>query len=356
MPLHVSHAKAFTNDIGESLLPSVRHHLRFIGVEEKIASFGFHKKPGATIKLSQLKRGAWFLDTDFLALGRDNYAWNVTRSEFDRILLDHAESTGVHVFRSTNVTSLYFSGKRPTSAQWNHGTSSWSGTIAFDYLIDASGRAGLIASHYLQNRRSNASLRNVAMWAKWRNTDASARGTAMEGATYIEALSDQSGWAWFIPLHDGVASVGIVRTQIAFNQALRSRDYRLKLSESFEATPLKDAITTSSSVASCSDHDSSTSGQSTVVWDSTVLLSSLSSSPSPFSRGDACITPTATGKLYIDALDLAPTVNRLLGCKGEPESTTVYTARDYSYCASYYAGEHFRLVGDAAGALLYSNI
>jgi hypothetical protein len=30
--------------IGESLLPSVRHHLRFIGAEEKVASFGFLKK------------------------------------------------------------------------------------------------------------------------------------------------------------------------------------------------------------------------------------------------------------------------------------------------------------------------
>ena len=144
-------------------------------------------------------------DTDFIALGHDNNAWNVvrtlrtltiisiigtqTRSEFDKILLDHAESTGTHVFQSTRVSSLTFSGKRPISALWIHGPSSQSGTITFDYLVDASGRAGLMSNRYLKNRRFNASLKNVATWAYWRNTDVYARGTTAEGSPYFEALS-----------------------------------------------------------------------------------------------------------------------------------------------------------------------
>jgi len=142
-----------------------------------------------------------------MALGPGNNAWNVvrtlfpvhrfwicnrqlqTRSEFDKILLDHAEITGTQVFQSTKVLSLDFSGERPVSAQWTHGPSSHSGTITFDYLIDASGRAGLMSNRYLKNRRFNASLKNVAMWAYWRNTDVYARGAAAEGAPYFEALS-----------------------------------------------------------------------------------------------------------------------------------------------------------------------
>jgi hypothetical protein len=34
----------FRYHIGESLLPSVRHHLRFIGADDKVDSFGFFKK------------------------------------------------------------------------------------------------------------------------------------------------------------------------------------------------------------------------------------------------------------------------------------------------------------------------
>jgi hypothetical protein len=46
-----------------------------------------------------------------------------------------------------------------------------------------------MSNRYLKNRRLNASLKNVAMWAYWRNTDVYARGAAAEGATYFEALS-----------------------------------------------------------------------------------------------------------------------------------------------------------------------
>jgi hypothetical protein len=35
--------------IGESLLPSIRHHLRFISAEEKVASYGFFKKVRLTL-------------------------------------------------------------------------------------------------------------------------------------------------------------------------------------------------------------------------------------------------------------------------------------------------------------------
>jgi len=35
--------------------------------------------------------------------------------------------------------------------------------------------------------------------------------------------------------------------------------------------------------------------------------------------------------------------------RADPDSETVRTASDYSYSATSYAGERFRLVGDAAG-------
>jgi hypothetical protein len=103
--------------------------------------------------------------------------------------LDHAEITGAQVFQSTKVASLNFSGERPISAEWTHGPSSQSGTITFDYLVDASGRAGLMSSRYLKNRRFNDNLKNIAMWTYWKDTDIYARGKKSEGAIYIEALT-----------------------------------------------------------------------------------------------------------------------------------------------------------------------
>jgi flavin-dependent dehydrogenase len=39
---------------------------------------------------------------------------------------------------------------------------------------------------------------------------------------YCGLLADESGWAWFIPLHDGTASVGVVMNQKAFNGKAKS--------------------------------------------------------------------------------------------------------------------------------------
>ncbi|KAI0305155.1 hypothetical protein B0F90DRAFT_1701776 [Multifurca ochricompacta] len=295
------------------------------------------------MKFNQFKKVSY---TDFMALGHDNNAWNV----FDKILLDHAETTGVRVFQSTKVTSLSFSGERPISAQWTHGPSSQSGTISFDYLVDASGRAGLMSNRYLKNRRFNSSLKNIAMWAYWENTDVYARGAAAEGAPYFEALTDESGWAWFIPLRESLTSVGIVRDQNAFNQSARSHGPRG--SQSFMPSPttplmgIWDASPTSSSADSYSLSSANVPSCGTPP-------SSPSSPTHPFSPGGSWCTLPGAEQRYLKALDLTPGVKRLLGpdgvlLRGELESDTVRTASDYSYSASCYAGENFRIIGDAA--------
>ncbi|KAI0264704.1 hypothetical protein BC834DRAFT_1042243 [Gloeopeniophorella convolvens] len=332
--------------IGESLLPSIRHHLRFIEAEEKVVSHGFIKKPGAAMKFNQFKKEAY---TDFMALGHDNNAWNVTRSEFDKILLDHAESTGVHVFQSTKVTSLVFSGDRPVSAQWTHGPSMRSGAIAFDYLVDASGRAGIMSNRYLKNRRYNESLKNVATWAYWKDADIYARGTDAEGTPFFEALSDESGWAWFIPLSRTLTSVGVVRDQASFNLAARSHNYS---SQSFTPSPTSKPMRfwDISPTPSCLGSSSPTS---TRPPSRDTPPSSPASPGFPFSPGGSLSSSVGLEQRYLSALDLAPGVKQLLGSsgnmpRGEPDTDTVRTASDYSYAASSYAGENYRIVGDAA--------
>lgn len=85
--------------------------------------------------------------------------------------------------------------------------------------------------------------------------------------------------------------------------------------------------------------------------------SSPSSPTLPFSPGGSCSAPVGAEQRYLKALGLTPGVKRLLGIdsvivRGESEADTVRTASDYSYSASSYAGEHFRIVGDAAGMWL----
>lgn len=102
---------------------------------------------------------------------------------------------------------------RPISATYTKKADNTSGVIKFDYIVDASGRVGLLNTKYLKNRHYNTTLKNVANWAYFEDAGLYGGGTARSGAPFFEALRDESGWAWFIPLHDGTHSIGVVMNQ-----------------------------------------------------------------------------------------------------------------------------------------------
>ncbi|KAG6875678.1 Flavin-dependent halogenase armH2 [Termitomyces sp. T32_za158] len=110
------------------------------------------------------------------------------RSEFDELLLRHASVSGVKVFEGANVTDIKFSGERPVSAIYEIEGNKRE-EIHFDYLIDASGRTGLLSTKYLKNRRFTNSLRNMALWGYWTGGIRYAQGTDRENAPWLEALT-----------------------------------------------------------------------------------------------------------------------------------------------------------------------
>ncbi|PHH67804.1 hypothetical protein CDD82_1108 [Ophiocordyceps australis] len=207
--------------IGESMLPSMRHFLKFIDCYEKWDAHGFNVKNGGAFRLNWSRPESY---TDFIAAGgSQGYAWNVIRSEADELLFKHAGECGVKTFDETKVASIEFAPReadapenqpfgRPVSATWTRKDGS-SGVIAVDYIVDASGRNGLLSTRYLKNRAYNQGLKNIANWAYWKGAGVHGVGTFKEGAPYFEALKDASGWVWFIPLHNGTTSVGVVQNQ-----------------------------------------------------------------------------------------------------------------------------------------------
>ncbi|KAJ6604263.1 putative halogenase, partial [Mycena vulgaris] len=268
--------------IGESLLPSCRPFLRFIGAEDLVKRHGFAEKPGAAVKLNQYKREGY---TDFISLDPEGGAWNVVRSEFDELLLRHAGSCGVAICEGVKVNKINFDHTNtPRSAEWEAKDGN-TGTLTFEYLVDASGRQGIMSTRYLRNRRVNKSLRNVACWGYWKGTSmyASANFSNRKNAPWFEALTDETGWCWFIPLHNGTVSVGVVLME-----------------------------------------ESSISKKRTMQAENNTLKNH-----------------------YLSQLQLAPGLMQLLGVSGELVSD-IKSAGDYSYSATNYAGPHYRLVGDAA--------
>jgi len=85
------------------------------------------------------------------------------RAEFDDALFRHAGAKGAHIFDAHKVTSLQFSADdpgRPIGAEWSSATEpTLTGSIAFDYLIDASGRQGILATKYHKDRTVTESMK-----------------------------------------------------------------------------------------------------------------------------------------------------------------------------------------------------
>ncbi|KAG6885241.1 hypothetical protein C0993_004535 [Termitomyces sp. T159_Od127] len=171
--------------VGETILPSCRYFLAFIGAEVPIKNHGFLIKPGGAVKLKQEIRETY---ANFVEFDAENTAWNVVRSQFDDLLLRHASASGVKVFEGVKVTDIRFSGERPVSAIYET-EGNKRDEIHFEYLIDASGRTGLMSTKYLKNRRFTNTLMNMAFWGYWAGGIKYAQGTDRENAPWIEALT-----------------------------------------------------------------------------------------------------------------------------------------------------------------------
>ncbi|HLL45964.1 MAG TPA: FAD-dependent oxidoreductase, partial [Longimicrobiaceae bacterium] len=120
--------------IGESLLVALNHIFDVLGLREKLEAHGFQKKTGAFFEWGYER---WLFDWSKLP-GQHRSSFQVKRSEFDHLLLEHAKSQGVQVHEGVLARSLVFDGDRPVRATWQVVGGDAAGEIDFDYLVDAS--------------------------------------------------------------------------------------------------------------------------------------------------------------------------------------------------------------------------
>ncbi|KZV76668.1 FAD/NAD-binding domain-containing protein [Peniophora sp. CONT] len=198
--------------VGESMLPSMRNFLKHIDLEDDFSAQGYLDKPGALFKFDPSGPGSY---TDFRVLGPGHSTWNVIRAESDELMLRHAAKKGVKVFEETRVSSIEFTDQndpfsRPISASWQNKAGE-TGQVAFDWLVDASGRQGLMSMKYLKNRVYRESLRNVAAYGYWKGVEIIDKGGPRANTPMFESLTDRRGWCWCIPLPDGTHSIGVVQ-------------------------------------------------------------------------------------------------------------------------------------------------
>lgn len=188
--------------IGETLLVSVQPIIDLLGAREKAQAMGFQVKTGV---LWQWGGEEWTFDWRKLNCDFTS-SFHVKREKFDEMLLRHAQSQGVKVHEGVSVAEIHFDGERPVAADWQAEGTGDAGRITFDYLVDTSGRAGIMANRYLKSRRFLKAFQNVAIWGYYKG--AARPETDFEGP--LTLVSVPNGWIWYIPIEDDVHSVGLV--------------------------------------------------------------------------------------------------------------------------------------------------
>jgi flavin-dependent dehydrogenase len=220
--------------IGESLTPSCRTVLDAIGIAKGLDTHGFVLKYGGAIRWDD---DAWFFDWGKMGVN----SWQVDRAEFDQLLLDHAQASGADVTMGVTARSVSFAQGRPTAVTCGPDDGEPYVIDGFRYLIDATGRSGLLSVRHLGTRQPEPTLRNIAIWGYWR--DAAVLPDTPKGG--INIISSPAGWYWIIPLAGNRASIGFVTRKDWFTerrQAFESADamYRALIDESSAVRALLD--------------------------------------------------------------------------------------------------------------------
>ncbi|HTN75465.1 MAG TPA: NAD(P)/FAD-dependent oxidoreductase, partial [Pirellulaceae bacterium] len=202
--------------IGESLIPETYWVLERLKMLPKLKGSHFVQKHSVQFinANGRLSEPFYFWDNKPHECSQ---TWQVTRSEFDTMMLENAREQGVEVHEETRVMEVLFEGSRAVGVmvQFPDGTQR---TIHAKVIVDAAGQSSMLIDRF-NLREWDAKLKKAAVWTYW---EGAYRDTGKdEGATMVCQIEGKNGWFWYIPLHDNKISVGVVAS---YDYLFKNRD------------------------------------------------------------------------------------------------------------------------------------
>jgi len=165
--------------LAESLPASARKLFAFLGQLDRIEAAGFHPNEGNVARWADASRVTRSADAGF----------HVSRGAFDQVLRDGAVAARARVVDAVVRRVEPGDPVEVTFAAADHPLE----TCRARFVLDCSGRAGVVARHGL--RRADERYRTLAIAAEW---DCPAWPADEHTRTLVESYRD--GWAWSVPL------------------------------------------------------------------------------------------------------------------------------------------------------------
>lgn len=190
--------------IGESLLPFTFYPLQRLGLIDQMRRSQFVKKYSVQFVSCSGKASQPFYF--FNRYDREvAETFQVLRSEFDLMLMEHARGKGAVVMEEMTVTTLLREGERFVGARVRDKAGQEMEYRA-PLTIDCSGKESFAAVRN-QWRVRDPMLNKVAVWTYYKGA---MRDEGIDaGATTVAFVPDK-GWFWYIPQHNDMVSVGVV--------------------------------------------------------------------------------------------------------------------------------------------------
>jgi flavin-dependent dehydrogenase len=189
--------------IGESMLPYTAGILDQLGLLDRFDADHFPTKWGAEF----CSADGMFRRVDFTSQGggRREAAFQCERASFDDVLLTEAGKAGAEIVQEARVTGVIIEDGRVVGVEYLH--DDVAKQVRARFVMDASGRAGVISNQTFKQRVPNTRLQLVAYYKHYTGVD-EATNPGVEGD--IQVGNHEDGWLWAIPIRKDVLSVGAV--------------------------------------------------------------------------------------------------------------------------------------------------
>ena len=207
--------------IGESLIPHTYGTLDRLGLLPKLRAYHFPEKYSVRFVSPSGKESLPFYFSETI----EGQTWQVKRSEFDQMCLDHARENGAEVQMATKVEEVIFEEDRAIGVRVKPRDRE-PYEVRSKVVVDASGRKTIIGLQ-LGLKCPVPGLRKASLWSYYRG------GKRLKGIDAGETtiiMIPECGWFWYIPLPEDMISLGIVA----------SPEYLFAESDDFEAVFLRE--------------------------------------------------------------------------------------------------------------------
>src|ERR1051325_4642857 len=192
--------------IGESLMTDTYFTFQRMGFLEKMKASPFTQKYSVQFANPEGKESRPFY---FFEANHHECAvtWQVTRAQFDLMLIEHAAEQGAKVYQETQIRRVLFDGKRAYGVEARMADGSIEEFRA-PVVVDATGQSAML-SNKLGWRVRDPKLKKAVLYSYFKG--AHREPDLNGGATLVlRTPIGSNGWFWYIPLENDITSVGVV--------------------------------------------------------------------------------------------------------------------------------------------------